>query len=211
VTTVETLVRSSGLVLCAGGVLSAAATAAQPFVDVTTANPAMTAAGTVAITGGLLTLLGMPAWYAVQAARAGRLGAAGFVMTFLGWAGLQVATQPFYTYVAPALYARPGNADLAEPGALDEITTGFLSYVGVTLILLNLGLVLFGVAMIRARAFPRALGYVIALGPLGAFVPPIEAGAITATLLALATCGLLLATGRVTAPASGSAAPVPAG
>jgi hypothetical protein len=196
-TTINGLLRASGVVLCAGAVLSAGAAIGQDHVDPTTLNPAMTAVGTAGVVGGLLVLLGLPGWYAVQATRAGRLGAVAFVMVFLGWAGLEVTTRPLFTYVAPALYARPGNADLAAPGALDSVSTGYLSYVGSLLIALNLGLLLFGIAMIRARVFPRPLSAVIAVGPLAVFFSgPVEPEAIAILMLGIAACGLLIATGR---------------
>jgi hypothetical protein len=207
--TMGTLIRASGVALGTGAALSAVASAAEPFVDETTLNPVLTAVGTVGIVGAMLVLLGMPGWYAVQAPRTGRLGAVGFALVFVGWAGLEVATQPFYTYVAPALYARPGNADLAKAGALDEITTAFLSYVGVMLIALNLGLLLFGVAMVRAQVFPRVLSLIVAIGPLAAFIAPIEAAAITVLLLTLSACGLLMAAGRLPVAAAAPASPVP--
>jgi hypothetical protein len=197
-TTINGLVRASGVVLCAGAALSAGAAVGDHYVDAATVNPAMTAVGTAGVVGGLLMLLGMPAWYAVQAARTGRLGAVAFVLVFLGWAGLEVATRPLFAYVAPALYARPGNADLAAEGALDSISTGFLSYVGTMLIAVNLGLLLFGIAMIRGRVFPRPLSSVIAVGPLAIFfLGAVEQWTIAVLLLAIAACGLLMATGQV--------------
>jgi hypothetical protein len=211
-TTFNRLVRASGVALCAGAALAAGAAAAQDYVDLTTVNPAMTAVGTVGIVGGLLMLLGMPAWYAVQAERIGRFGTIAFVLVFLGWAGLQVATQPLFTYVAPAVYARPGNADLAAEGAFDSISTGFLSYVGTTLIALNLGLLLFGIAMIRARVFPRLLCWAIAVGPLAVFfLAAVEQEIIAALLLTIAACGLLMATGRVRLSSADVLVPVAAG
>jgi hypothetical protein len=198
--TMERLLRTGGAWLAAGALLSATATGADALVDKSTANAPMLAFGTVGIVGGLVMLLGLPTWYAVQAGRAGRLGAVGFVMTFLGWAGLQVGTAPLFTYVAPAIYARPGDAELAEPGALDTIGTGFGVYVIATLLLLNLGILLFGIATVRARAFPRPLGWVILLGPPAIMVPPIEAVATCVLLVAIGACGFLVATGRVTVP-----------
>ncbi|GAA2688564.1 hypothetical protein [Actinoplanes palleronii] len=196
-TTIDRLIRTGGGVLCAGGVLSAAAAIGQDFADDKAVNPAFTAVGVIGVLGGLLTLLGLPAFYAVQAHRAGRLGAIGFLLTFLGWAGLEVGTRPLYDFVAPALYARPGNADLAVDGALDEITNGFLWYVGAGLIALNLGLLLLGIATARAGVFPRWLGWAVAAGPIAiVLLGPVEQEVAGVLLGLLAYAGYRTATGR---------------
>ncbi|BCJ48508.1 hypothetical protein GCM10010168_64270 [Actinoplanes ianthinogenes] len=197
-TTIDRLIRAGGVALCAGGVLSAFATVGHDFVDQKTVNPALTAIGTVGIAGGLLLLLGLPAWYAVQARAAGRFGAVSFVLLYLGVAGLQVASQPVYDYLAPALYGRPGNAALAADGALEEVATAYLVYVLVMLVALNLGFLLFGIAMARARVFPRTLSWTIAVAPLAIlFLSTVESWMIALLLTVVAGCGLLMATGRV--------------
>jgi len=198
VITIDKLVRGGGVVLCAGGVLSAVGAVGHDFVEKKTVNPGLTAVGTIGIVGGLLLLLGLPIWYAVQARAAGRFGLVAFLMVYAGWAGLQVSSQPLYDYLAPALYARAGNADLATDGALEEMATSFLVYVVITLIALNLGLLLFGIAMLRARVFPRWLSAVVAVGPLAIFfLAAVEEEAVGLLLLAIAACGLLIASGRV--------------
>jgi hypothetical protein len=198
VITVEKLVRGGGVALCAGGVFSAIGVVGHDFVDGKTANPGLAVVGTIGIVGGLLVLLGLPVWYAVQAKAAGRFGLVTFLAVFLGWAGLQVGTQPLYDYLAPGLYARPGDAALAADGALEEVATPFLIYVVVTLVALNLGLVLFGIAMLRARVFPRLLSAVVAAGPLALFfLAAVEEELAGVLLLAIAACGFLIATGRV--------------
>jgi hypothetical protein len=150
--------------------------------------------------GLILLVLGLPAWYAVQASHAGKLGAVSFVMMFVGLTGLEIGTGPLYGFVAPALYARPGNADLAKQGALDTISAGFAGYALATMVLEMLGLLLFGVAMIRAKVFPRWLGWVIALSPVAIFVVPIEAVSLSALLGAIGVCGVLMARGSVRPP-----------
>jgi hypothetical protein len=92
-----------------------------------------------------------------------------------------------------------GNEELAERGALDEISTGFLVYVSVGLIALNLGILVFGIATIRANVFPRPLAWFITLAPLAIFVPFVEQVAISLVLAGIGTCGLLVAMGRVRA------------
>jgi hypothetical protein len=148
----------------------------------------------------MLLVLGLPAWYAVQAHRAGKLGAVAFVMMLVGLAGLEIATNALYGYVAPALYSRPGNADLAKEGALDTISAGFVAYAAVTMLLETLGMLLFGVAMIRARVFPRWVGWVIALSTVAIFVVPIEAVSVGVLLGATGVCGVLMTRGSVRLP-----------
>jgi hypothetical protein len=209
VITIDRLVRGGGAALCAGGVLSAIGAVGHDFVDVKTVNPGLTVVGTVGIVGGLLLLLGLPVWYAVQARAAGRFGLAAFLLVYVGWAGLQVGTQPLYDYLAPSLYARPGNADLAADGALEGAATSFLVYAVITLVALNLGLLLFGIAMLRARVFPRLLSAVVAVGPLAVFfLAAAEEEVVGVLLVAIAACGFLIATGRVRLAGGDQAAPV---
>lgn len=199
-TTMDRLLRVAGTALAAGGALSAAAAAAKVFVDLTEPSAGLSAVATVEAVGAVLMMLGLPVWYVVQAHRAGALGAVGFLMTFVGWATLQLGTVPLYSFLAPSLYQRPGNEELSELGALDEVSTGFLVYVSVGLIALNLGILISGIATIRAKVFPRPLAWFITLAPLAIFVPFVEQVAISLVLAGIGTCGLLVAMGRVRAP-----------
>jgi hypothetical protein len=196
-TTIDRLIRAGGVVLAAGAAIGVGAEIAGEFVDKTAVSPALTAVTSCGLVGMLLLVLGLPAWYAVQAHRAGRLGAVSFVMMFLGLAGLEIGTGPLYGYVAPALYARPGNADLAPEGALDTISAGFAGYGLAAMLLETLGLLLFGVAMIRAKVFPRWIGGVVALSTVAIFVVPVEALTIGLLLGAVGLCGVLMARGSV--------------
>ncbi|MFI5913322.1 hypothetical protein [Dactylosporangium sp. NPDC051541] len=196
----QRMLRAAGTALAAGGALSAAAAGAKAFVDTTEPSAGLTAVATAEAAGAVLMMLGLPVWYVVQAGRAGKLGVAGFLMTFVGWATLQLGTVPLYSFLAPALYARPGNEELAAPGGLDEVSTGFLVYVSVGLIALNLGILLFGIATIRARVFPRPLAWFVTLAPLAIFIPVVEAAAISLVLAGIGACGLLVAMDRVRTP-----------
>src|ERR1044072_8166119 len=78
------------------------------------------------------------------------------------------------------------------------MAASFLVYVVITLIALNLGLLLFGIAMLRARVFPRWVSAVVAVGPLAIFfLAAVEEEVVGVLLLAIAACGLLIASGRV--------------
>ncbi|GAA0221338.1 hypothetical protein [Cryptosporangium japonicum] len=61
---------------------------------------------------------------------------------------------------------------------------------------LNVGILIAGIATIRARVYPRALGWVITLAPILIFVPFAENASITVLLLAFGVCGAWLAVGR---------------
>ena len=196
-TAIDRLIRAGGFVLAGGAATCIGAEVAEGFVDPTVVSPALTVLTSCGLAGMLLFVLGLPAWYAVQAHRAGRLGAVAFVMMFVGLAGLEVGTGALYGYVAPALYARPGNADLAKLGALDTISAGFAGYSLAVMLLETLGLLLFGVAMIRAKVFPRWIGWVVALSTVAIFVVPVEALSIGVLLGAAGLCGVLIARGSV--------------
>jgi len=197
VTTIDRLTRSGGVALAVGTAVGIGTGIAKEFVDQTVVSPALTIVTSCSLVSMLLLVMGLPAWYAVQAHRAGKLGAVSFVMLFVGLAGLELGTEAMYGYVAPALYVRPGNADLAEESALDTISTGFAAYGLTTMALEMLGLLLFGIAIMRAKVFPRWVGWAVALSPVAIFVVPFEAVSIGLLLFAIGFCGVLMARGSV--------------
>jgi len=200
VTTIDRLTGAGGVALAVGTAIGIGTGIAKEFVDHTVVSPALTAVTSCSLASLLLLVMGLPAWYAVQAHRAGKLGAVSFVMMFVGLAGLELGTEAMYGYVAPALYARPGNADLAEESALDMISTGFAAYGLTTMVLEMLGLLLFGIAIIRAKVFPRWVGWAVALSPVAIFVVPLEAVSVGLLVGAIGYCGVLMARGSVRLP-----------
>jgi hypothetical protein len=69
--------------------------------------------------GSLIFLIGLPGLYAFQAPRAGRLGLAGFVLSFFGLAMLEVSTEALFAFAGPALAAHHQTRFLLA-GGLDE-------------------------------------------------------------------------------------------
>ena len=114
-----TLFRLSGLALILGALLSVVSvlfTGDATGMDQYN-NPLFLPARLGQIVGGLLILIGLPGLYVRQAERAGKLGFAGFVMTFLGIAA-HWNVQPILSFVSSELAARPETQSLitGDPG-----------------------------------------------------------------------------------------------
>src|SRR4029453_2712197 len=74
------------------------------------------------LSGGLIFLAGVPGLYAFQATRAGRLGLAGFVLSFFGLAVLEVSTEAMFAFTGPVLAAHDGTRFLLQ-GGLEQNTS----------------------------------------------------------------------------------------
>lgn len=131
--------------------------------------------------GGVFTLLGLPAAYAHQAHRAGKLGLVGFILTFVGIATLEV-----------------GSAVLTTP-QWAQIGTGFTIVFAAGMIGLNIGLILFGIATFRARVYPRWAGLMMIVGVPAIYIlgslPGVNAKPEVIIFLGLAWCGWVLMRG----------------
>jgi hypothetical protein len=143
----------------------------------------------------LLVAMGLPGLYLRQAARAGKLGFAGFVLVSLGvllggvaFATVQVTIFPYLAQFAPKLLPSGGTGP-ASGGVLWLIGPGFL---------LTIGEILLGIATLRAHIFPRWAGILlIVAGVLTLASIPISANIISLAsnvvfYAALAWCGFLL-------------------
>jgi hypothetical protein len=140
-------IRLSGLALMGGGLLLAAAillVSAEP-----TPNQVFSPLTSLCfLLAGLLLSLGLPGFYARQAEAAGWLGLAGFGLLQVGVALFVVLAAPPLTY--PALSGPMPDSDLVPDLALG----------------LALGLLLTGVATLRARAYPRWTSALLLAGML---------------------------------------------
>ena len=119
-------------------------------------NVPRTTVGLVEIPITILVLLALPALYARQAERAGVLGLAGFVLAF---AGVALGMGYFYlmAFVRPVL-------DQGWPPAAEAVSAaaGVMEpFEGLTFVL---GWVIFAVATLRARVFPRVAASLIIVG-----------------------------------------------
>ncbi len=177
-----TLYRASGLALLLGAVLfivgSILSFAGAPLTPLWLVMTGMW------ISGMVLLLLGLPGIVARQAPRAGWLGFAGFLLTFLGWFLLtsyfvvdDLIISPWLDALAPQVYAQ----------------WFFDPAVGVTLhvanSLLGVGGVLLGIATTRAGVLPLWAGLLLiaaAVFDLGSFV----IGSLTTVAVVLVVLGL---------------------
>jgi hypothetical protein len=139
----------------------------------------------VNLLSAVLLLIGLVGLYARQSEAAGLLGLAGFLVAFLGtalvtgllWSGL---------FIVPALAVE-------VPAFLNELEGPppgfFLSF-----ITFALGWLLFGIATLRARVFPRAATILLIIGAVIAVLPLPFTGIVLA--IAVAWLGFALITGR---------------
>jgi hypothetical protein len=106
----------------------------------------------------LLLAMGLPGLYLRQAARVGVLGFIGFVLLSLGvllagvgFATVQLTIYPYLAQSAPKLLPSGGTGPLA----------GILLWWIVPGLLLMAGNILFGIATVRSRVFPRWTGILL--------------------------------------------------
>jgi hypothetical protein len=107
--------------------------------------------------GTVLLLVGLVGLYVCQSEAAGLLGLVGFLISFLGNALVAGAVWEA-TFVVPWLaWEAP---ELLDEGPTEWLALGFtLSYT-----LAGIGVILFGVATIRARVFPRVAAILLMIG-----------------------------------------------
>lgn len=180
------LIRWAGLVALASAGLSVMGDVLRLFVDVESAASATTIPYALVfwfyLLGSMLLLLGLVGLYISQAEAAGVLGLVGFLTAFLGTAFL-VGALWFELFITPALAVEaPGLAE-AELGIAGFILVFLLS---------ALGWVLFGVATLRARVYPRWAAVLLIVGGLVAFVPVPLSGVVFSA--AVAWMGFILFT-----------------
>lgn len=160
------LMRWSGLAALVGGVLLVVAELlGLPTLNVETFSETATTTSfavqqLVFLLGVALVLLGLPGLYARQSEATGALGLIGFLVAFLGMvliAGFMWAS----AFIAPSLATEaPEFLDAGPP-------PGFI----LTFIIFAVGWLLFGIATLRGRVFPRASAIVLIVGAVVTFLP----------------------------------------
>ncbi|MEW5870622.1 MAG: hypothetical protein AB1894_15220 [Chloroflexota bacterium] len=198
------LYRMSGLALILGAlIMSVSSWFRFTGQDLATGvHPFLATSWFITFVGGLFVLLGLPGTYVYQSHKAGKLGLIGFVMTFLGIAILEVGSAVLDGFVRPLLAANPEPAIqlLAQHGNLEaQMGAGFSIAFLVGFIGLNLGLIIYGIAMLRARVYPRWAAVMMIVGVPAIFllgsIPLIGAKPEVLIFAGLAWCGFVLVRG----------------
>jgi len=175
-----------GVLLIIGDLLSLATESENMSEPATTASYTFT--WLLYLLGGVLLLLGLVGLYARQSEAAGILGLVGFVAAVFGTV-LVVGAIWAQLFVAPFLA-------IEAPRVLDTKPTGMLA-LGFTLtflVFLPLGWLLFGIAALRARVYPRAAAILLIVGAvIGALPIPLSEIVLD---VAVAWLGFILFTGR---------------
>jgi hypothetical protein len=133
-------------------------------------TPAYTLTFTVALLGMAALLLALTAIYTRESAALGSLGLIGYLTAFLGTL-LVAGDWWFEAFAIPMIAtAAPAVLDLPPSGSL---LVGAIATLG----LYTVGWTLFGLAALRARAFPRAAALLLLVGGLAgplALSPPYQ-------------------------------------
>ena len=209
--------RLSGLALILGSALGMYAQLFHPADPETAADlPRYAQAGMpihlLLYFGVMLILLGLPALHARQSDKTGALGLAGFLLLFFGLPLVDLIHSVVFANVLETLVA-----GTSPDQALALLTTAFSTQPWVTLEmlgnpLLGLGILLFGIATIRARVFPSWNGWLL-IGALilnfGAnFLPQVGGASYggIALYLSMVGFGYALLSGQQTVPQPATAA-----
>lgn len=157
-------------------------------------EPTRIAISIVELGAAMLLALGLFGLYERQAARARTLGLASFFVFFVGLSML-IGVAFGQAFLIPAVAQHAPNLLRMNP-LPPSVGWGFL----LGLVSLAGGFVLFGIATIRARVFPRPAGYGVAIGgPLGlapgsGIFAYVSLAALIVLCASLAWMGFLLAT-----------------
>jgi hypothetical protein len=165
------LFRSSGLALILGSLIFVVSTPlASGGAGVSAyANPLLLPARVGQMVAGALLLIGLPGLYLRQAGQAGKLGFISFAMTFLGNAA-HWNLLPVLSFAEVLLAGRPETQALvAAQGGLD-VGALFMGYFAVSSLTFYLGVILLGIATLRARVFPRAAAALLIISPIITFM-----------------------------------------
>jgi hypothetical protein len=162
-----TLIRWSGLAALVGNALLAVVSVAFVFafpedVAQTVTSNTWLVLNVLILIAYLLCLVGLVGLYARQAEKAGILGLVAFLLTFLciaprfAWYWIETFVFPILAQAAPRLLDNPEPVPPALNvfGAVDQISV----------LLLLVGVLLFGVASLRARVLPRWAALLVLVG-----------------------------------------------
>jgi len=153
----RTLFRLSGVALLLALVLQILGSILHPPTEevVDVLKPTYGPAHLILFLGWLLVVLGLPAFYARQAQRAGRLGLIGFVLTMAA-AAYHLYLLLYEASATPLLAQDHGTQALIGPGGRMAHGAGVLGPLSFALLL---GWPVFGIAALRADVLPRLSGW----------------------------------------------------
>ena len=184
----STLIRWAGLAAMASGVCSVIGDLLSLAVDLESAESALTIPYVLVfllyLLGTVLLLLGLVGLYASQSEAAGVLGLVGFLGAFVGTALLSGAIW-FELFITPSL--------ATEAPELAEAELGLAGFI-LSFLLVVIGWLVFGVATLRARVYPRWPAILLIVG-VGLSFTPIPLSGIVLSV-AVAWLGFILFTGR---------------
>ena len=160
----------------------------------------------IAIAGNLIIVLGLPVILACHGRRAARLTLVGYLGLFAALTMLNISEGCIEAFVKPYLVTH-GGIPANPPG-------GFLIFENIALVFMLVGLICMGIAVIRARVFPRWVGALFIVSPFVAFLGlpgPLAELSDYLAFIALATIGLraVRSEAQHPAPAPGLAQAVP--
>ena len=152
--------RLSGIALIIGSVLSAIGLILSAFDSgsdfQSLISPLSMIFSLFTIFGSLLVLLGLPGMYARQAERAGILGLLGFL--FIWYVTLFQGVMISFTNVT---FIPMIAAHLVTPSVVTTPPSTWTPFFIVSLVGQVLGILLLGIATLRARVFPRWIGWLL--------------------------------------------------
>ncbi len=184
----SSLIRLAGLAAVLSGVSSVIGDLLSLVVDLESAESAATVPYVFVfllyLLGTVLLLLGLVGLYVRQSEAAGVLGFVGFLVAFLGTVLVSGALW-FELFITPSL--------AAEAPGLAEAELGLAGFI-LSFLLVIIGWILFGVATLRARVYPRPAAVLLIAGAVVSFAPIPLSGIILS--VAVAWLGFVLFTGR---------------
>jgi uncharacterized membrane protein YciS (DUF1049 family) len=183
---VERPVRWGGLAALLAGVLLVVSELLRLYIDLIDPNlyrSVFVFNGVLGLLLSVLVQLGLVGLYARQARAAGTLGLVGFVLAFVG-VNLSMGASFVDAFAKPVVWPWEDPEYFERTvAALAIFAPGFV-----------LGWVLFGVATLRTRVYPRASVMLLIAGALILLLPLLLGGIVFA--VALAWMGYVLFTGR---------------
>jgi hypothetical protein len=158
--------RLAGYALVIGGALMIAGYLAAGIVvggsgDARFTDPQWQPLYSIALAGGILTILGLPALLTAQGDRFPRLTVVGYAGTLAALVMLNLGEGVIEGFVKPYLVTHGGIPN-PEPA-------GFAAFETVALACMLVGLICLGVAVLRAQTMPRWVGILIIASPILSF------------------------------------------